>query len=152
MSEPRKLKSAEVKSVRLDLLAKQGYRCAICQHPCTEDEAVLDHCHKGGQIRAVLHRGCNALLGRNENNAPRHGLKLDQLIDFLKGASDFLDLHRSNVSGLIHPGHFTKEEKLAKRKAKAKRAKLKASAVPRVPRRKKPATPAEQSSEGAGSS
>jgi hypothetical protein len=82
---------------------------------------VLDHDHKGGHIRAVLHRGCNALLGRIENNAPRHGLKTEQLINFLTGAARYIDVHQENRTGLIHPTHKTAEEKEIARKAKAKR-------------------------------
>jgi DNA-binding sugar fermentation-stimulating protein len=126
---PIKLKSTGIKKVRLDLLGSQNYKCAICNFDCAEDEAVLDHCHKGGHIRAVLHRGCNALLGRVENNAPRHGLKLEQLIAFLAGASAYIDTHRENQTALIHPSHFTAEEKAERRKAKAQKIRAKAKAL-----------------------
>ena len=122
----KKLKGGEVRTVRLELLEKQGNLCAICKLHCPEDQAVLDHCHKGGQVRAVLHRGCNSLLGKAENNAPRYGLKLEQLIAFLAGASSYINVHRENVSGLIHPTHFTPEEKAERRKIKAKKAREKA--------------------------
>ena len=120
-TSPTKLKGKDVKPTRSLLLEKQGFKCAICQQDCSEEQAVLDHDHKGGHVRAVLHRGCNALLGRIENNAPRHGLKLDALIQFLHGAAEYIDVHRENVSGLIHPTHKTPEEKDIARKAKAKR-------------------------------
>jgi hypothetical protein len=125
VDQPRKLKGAELKAFRLELLAKQGSKCAICNEFCPEDKAVLDHCHKGGQVRAVLHRGCNALLGKVENNAPRYGVKLERLISFLAGASAYIDTHRENATGLIHPSHRTPEEKAARRKAKAKRERTK---------------------------
>ena len=96
-------------------------RCAVCGFECTEEQAVLDHNHKGGHVRATLHRGCNALLGRIENNAPRHGLRDEQLISFLIGAAKYLETHVENVSGLIHPTHRTPEEKLARAKARAKK-------------------------------
>lgn len=121
-----KLKTTGVKKTRLHLLEQQGGICAICGFPCSEDEAVLDHCHKGGHIRAVLHRGCNALLGRCENNAPRHGIRTLQLIAFLRGASKYIDDHQINNTGLIHPSHFTAEEKVERRKVKAKKVREKA--------------------------
>ncbi len=137
-----KLKYKDIKSTRLALLEQQEYRCAICGLACTIDQAVLDHCHKnttdchknntGGHIRAVLHRGCNALLGRIENNAPRHGIQLQQLIAFLVGASRYIDFHQVNQTGLIHPLHLTPEEKAARRKAKARRARAK-NAKPKGP-------------------
>lgn len=130
MTDPvRKLKSKEVKTIRQALLAAQGGLCAICKFPCEEEQAVLDHDHKGGHVRAVLHRGCNALLGRVENNAPRHGIRLEQLIAFLAGASVYVDVHRTNQTTLIHPTHFTPEEKAERRKKKAKKARDKAKAA-----------------------
>lgn len=111
-----------IKDTRLELLAKQGNRCALCQEHCSEEEAVLDHCHKGGWIRAVLHRGCNALLGRIENNAPRHGLRLARLESFLAGASAYVRVHSINATGLMHPSHLTAEEKKARLKKRRLRA------------------------------
>jgi hypothetical protein len=101
-----KLKAKDVKVARSSFLKQQHYRCAICGHECSEEQAVLDHDHKGGHIRAVLHRGCNALLGRIENNAPRHGLKTEQLIEFLTGAARYIDVHQENRTDLIHPTHI----------------------------------------------
>jgi len=121
MTDPVKLKAKDVKSTRLALLEAQGWKCAICHLPCDEEKAVLDHCHKGGHVRAVLHRSCNSLLGKCENNAPRYGMSIEQLIAFLQGAGQYIDVHRTNQTALIHPTHFTPEEKAEKRKVKAKR-------------------------------
>lgn len=126
MNSPVKLKNGDIKKVRLELLEKQDFKCAICGFEVTIDQAVLDHDHKPpGHIRAVLHRSCNSLLGKNENNAPRYGLKFDQLLAFLIGAAKYIDLHKTNQSGLIHPTFFTVEEKIAKKKAKAAAIKAK---------------------------
>lgn len=122
MAEIRKLKSKEVKTTRALLLEQQRGLCAICGLPVMVEDAVLDHCHKGGHVRAVLHRGCNALLGRVENNAPRHGIKIEQLIKFLHGAAAYIEFHQENRTSFIHPTHFTAEEKIERRKAKAKKA------------------------------
>ena len=121
MESPIRLKGKDVKPTRTALLEKQLYRCAICNFDCSLEQAVLDHDHKGGHIRAVLHRGCNALLGRIENNAPRHGLRLEQLIQFLLGAAQYIETHQQNQTALIHPSHKTPEEKVARVKARAKK-------------------------------
>ena len=122
-----KLQSKLVKSTRLKLLEQQGYTCAICKQPCTEDQAVLDHNHELGFIRAVLHRGCNAFEGKILKMGKRMGIK--DVPSFLLGMMEYHTLHSTDQTGLIHPLHFTPEEKLDRRKAKAKRvrAKLKAA-------------------------
>lgn len=124
-----KLKTTGVARTRLALLESQGGLCAICHLRCTNEEAVLDHCHRGGQVRATLHRSCNSLLGKLENNAPRYGMTFEQLIGFCQGTAEYLDVHRRNATGLIHPSHFTAEEKIERRKEKAKRTRAKAKAV-----------------------
>ena len=113
-----KLKTKEVKALRLDLLKAQGYKCALCSLDLTEEKAVLDHSHKSGAIRAVLHRSCNSLLGKVENNAPRYGVNLEA---FTQGLGQFLALHSTPQSDLIHPSHFTLEEKKARTKVRLKR-------------------------------
>lgn len=115
-----KLKAKEVKTTRLDLRSKQGMKCALCKLPVSEAEAVLDHCHKTGAIRATLHRGCNSLLGRVENNAPRYRV---DVLAFAQGLGEYLATHKTNQTGLLHPSHRTPEEK--KLLAKKRRARKK---------------------------
>jgi hypothetical protein len=122
-----KLKSKDVKKTRLALLESQGFKCAICQLPCDEEQAVLDHCHKGGWIRAVLHRACNAAEGKVMNSLRRYGIKDPQ--NFLRELMKYHEVHATNQTGLIHPLHFTPEEKLERSKAKAKKARAKAKAA-----------------------
>lgn len=117
----KRLKTKEIHAVRQQLLLEQGSLCALCQRSIDAD-AVLDHDHKTGLIRAALHRQCNAFLGRIENNGPRHGIKLDQLGDFLRNTADYLDTHSSDQTGLLHPTYRTEPEKVERRKAKAKLA------------------------------
>jgi DNA-binding sugar fermentation-stimulating protein len=120
MSTPaRRLKFAEVADVREDMLAQQGGKCALCKLACTSSEAVLDHDHDTGAIRGVLHRGCNSLLGKVENNHKRYGVK--SLPAFLGGASAYISSHRENRTGLLHPTHKTDEEKRLARNAKARK-------------------------------
>jgi hypothetical protein len=114
-----KLKGKDVKSTRASLLEKQGYKCTLCQRDCSEDQAVLDHDHKGGHIRSVLHRGCNAAEGKIMNSMRRYGIQ--NPIEFLENMIRYQQDHATNRTGLIHPLHKTPEEKVAAVKARAKR-------------------------------
>lgn len=115
----RRLKTTEVGPTRETLLAAQGARCALCAQVCTSAEAVLDHDHETGAIRATLHRGCNALLGKVENNYRRYGVR--NLAAFMAGLSTYLQKHEQNRTGLLHPSHKTDEEKRVKRNALARK-------------------------------
>ena len=116
---PQRLTYSAVAPTREQLLADQGGKCALCGLPCSSDEAVLDHDHDTGAIRGALHRGCNALLGKVENNHKRYGVK--SLPAFLGGATAYLQRHRENRTGLLHPTHKTDEEKRLARNAKARK-------------------------------
>jgi hypothetical protein len=116
---PEKLKAAEIAEWREHTLALQGGRCALCSLTCSLEEAVADHCHTSGAMRAVLHRGCNALLGKVENNYKRYGLK--NVAAFLNGAAAYLQLHATNRTGMIHPTYKDAE---GKRLLRNKRARL----------------------------
>lgn len=106
------------------MLAAQNHLCALCGEDCSADP-VLDHNHKTGAIRAVLHRQCNAFLGRFENNAARHCVKQEQLASFLRSAACYIDAHSSDQTGLVHPSMKTAEEKALRAKAKRRRARKK---------------------------
>lgn len=74
---------------------------------------MLDHCHKTGAVRGTLHRSCNALLGKLENNVARFGVK--DISAFCHGAAHYLLRHKTNITGLLHPTHKTEDEKRIKR-------------------------------------
>lgn len=99
------------------MLFQQRNRCALCGEKI-EDDAVLDHCHKTGRLRKVLHRGCNALLGKIENNMPRNKVSEDRLLKFA------MNLHRyitQPYPEIIHPTHKTPEERKECTRKKAQR-------------------------------
>lgn len=52
------------------MLKSQNGICPICQQPVGENDAV-DHCHKTGKFRGVLHVKCNSLLGFAEDDVTR---------------------------------------------------------------------------------
>lgn len=124
----RRLKTTEVAKVREALLIQQGGRCALCNLPCHSDDAVLDHDHATGAVRQALHRGCNSLLGKVENNYKRYGVK--NLAAFLNGCSAYLQRHVINLTGLLHPTHKSDDEKRELRNKRARTARAAKKATP----------------------
>ncbi len=115
-----RLTASQIASVRASFLAQQGGRCAICQQALPASKAVLDHDHSTGAVRGVLHRGCNSLLGKLENNAARYGVP--NIGVFTNGVAAYLRLHLTNTTGYIHPTHRTPDEKRILRNARARKA------------------------------
>ena len=111
-----KLKYTEIKQTRERILVQQDGCCALCQHPIVDD-AVLDHDHKSGKIRRVLHRGCNALLGKIENNMPRNRITMERLRSFSENLISYLE---EEYADIVHPTYKTSEER--KMQAKVKKA------------------------------
>lgn len=102
-----KLKQTQVKEYRERQLAQQNYCCALCGEKITE-AAVLDHDHKTGLVRQVLHRGCNSLLGKIENNMPRSQVDIHRL----KGiAQNLIGYITEKHSETLHYTHRTPEER-----------------------------------------
>lgn len=123
-----RLTASQVAPLRATLLTQQGGRCALCQLPCPPRLAVLDHDHSTGAVRGVLHRGCNSLLGKLENNAARYGVA--SIGTFANGVSGYLRTHMVNVTGKLHPTYKTEDEKrlLRNKRARVARAKKKDTA------------------------
>jgi len=109
--------------IRAQQIVSQGGKCALCGLPGVIKDPVLDHSHTTGAVRGTLHRSCNALLGKLENNHARFGVAEDRLPAFLHGAAAYLQKHKTNITGLIHPTHKTEEEKRIARNTKARKAK-----------------------------
>jgi hypothetical protein len=114
----RRLKHAEVRGVRGEFLLRQGNLCDLCKTAVQEKDAVLDHDHRTGAVRGVLHRGCNSLLGKLENNAARYGVR--DIGVFANGVASYLRRHMTNVTGLLHPTHKSDDEKAELRRKKAR--------------------------------
>ena len=108
-----KLKYSEIKTFRHQQLIKQLNCCSLCGDPVAEDQAVLDHDHKSGQLRGVLHRGCNSLLGKIENSMPRSLVDIGRLANISKNLIKYLTADA--VSELLHPTYLTEEERMMKR-------------------------------------
>ena len=66
------------------MLESQDYVCAICGLSCrTQQNLVVDHDHKTGQVRGLLCRGCNSMLGYIMDD-----------VTTLKNAIAYLEKHR----------------------------------------------------------
>lgn len=116
-----RLTQREIAAVRADMLIRQKGKCALCGDPIPSSEAVLDHCHRTGHIRGVLHRGCNAALGHIENNAPRYKLtNVSRLTRWLRAIPAYI--HGDYGHQPLHPTYRTEEEKRLRRNAKARKA------------------------------
>ena len=116
----RRLKQTEIKAFREELLELQGGVCALCGLPLDRDDAVLDHSHCHGWIRGVLHRGCNSLLGKVENNYKRYNIpSLERCL-----VNMYLYIAQGNKpfpEDVYHPSYRTEEEKRLLRNKRARR-------------------------------
>lgn len=122
MSNNYRLKTGrEYSTARVNKQIEQKGRCVLCSQPIANGEAVYDHDHKTGHCRAVLHRGCNAMLGHIENNMPRHKLtSIVRLTAFLRAIPEYIS--RDWTDQPLHPTYRTEEEKRLRRNAKARKA------------------------------
>lgn len=113
-----KLKYTEVKPLREKLLLEQGNCCRLCGQTIVDD-AVLDHDHKTGLLRGVLHRGCNSLLGKIENSMPRSRVDLGRLAAISGNLIKYLTA--DPVSELLHPTHKIKEPTMGRGRGRGKK-------------------------------
>ena len=76
------LTEAEYNSIK----EKQGGRCAICFGlPTDTNMLAVDHCHKTGKVRGLIHRRCNTGMGMFDDDA----IKLSQAVDYLRRTGGF---------------------------------------------------------------
>ena len=116
-----KLKYSQIKSYREQQLTQQFNCCSLCGQAITDD-AVLDHDHRSGLIRKVLHRGCNALLGKIENNMARNKVDIVRLKQLTANLIDYITTQHTEI---LHPTHKTPEEKKHARKKSSNNKKRK---------------------------
>lgn len=104
---------------RLQTLANQGNKCALCQQPLAPADATLDHNHTTGECRGVIHHGCNTMLGKIENHRALAKMKnVATLAAFLQGVLPYL--HKDGL-GVAYPTHRTADEKRIKRNTQARK-------------------------------
>lgn len=112
-----RLKYSEIPAVRNYLLEQQNHCCGLCGDIIEEGKAVLDHDHRSGIIRRVLHRGCNSMLGKIENNMARSEIDIFRLMKIADKVADYI---QNNTTDWIHPTYKTPEERKMKAYKKKK--------------------------------
>lgn len=112
-----RLTYTKVREYRQQQLSLQDNCCDLCGEPIIDD-AVLDHDHRSGLIRKVLHRGCNAMLGKIENNLARNRMDHNRLKTW---ASNLVDYIQTTHTDILHPSYKTKETKMAYKKKGGKK-------------------------------
>lgn len=130
----RKITRGMVRAVTLKLLKEQDGMCLVCAKPIditkkgtVGDGPALDHCHRTGFIRGVLHRSCNGGIGRAESVIGRWvtGSMQDEaaIVQDMQRMVDYLK--RPNTDLLYYtfktPEEQAQAQKLKARKARARR-------------------------------
>lgn len=111
-----RLKPKEVAAFREALAKAQNNHCALCGGIMPLTGQHLDHDHKTGLVRGVLHRECNNLLGKVENFFNGYGKNMNK-VEFLAGVMTYLTKPPGEV---YHYTHRTNEEKRLARNRKAR--------------------------------
>ena len=110
------LTRADIKPMRELIAEEQHNICPMCQRPL--DNPCLDHFHRErlggtGHVRGVLCRGCNALLGKIENNCRRNKVPLEMLPVVLANTALYL---QKEPHPLLFPAKPTKNKRKGKKK------------------------------------
>ena len=114
-----KIKQKDIRVLREQYYAEQNGLCALCFEHMDPFESVLDHDHKTGQLRGVLHRGCNAYIGSMENNLARNRISTNRLSLILINFMSYISTHKP----IRHPTHLTPEERIERTRLRAKKRK-----------------------------
>ena len=120
----KRLKHNDIKPHRDSLQTKQGSICPLCRGKIPDNDAVLDHCHTTGRVRAVLHNDCNMLLGKVENFVKGRGKRIrDEGNRFSNFCANVYTYTTTNYNlNPLHPKHLTPKDKkirMYKRRYKA---------------------------------
>ena len=116
-----KLRAREIAAHRALCLLNQNGVCLLCNQHLTAADAVLDHCHRTGQVRGAIHRFCNTFLGKIENGAVRNRISAEQLAAILVNYTDYV----ARSTGILHPSHRTPEQKLERTRRLAQKRRRK---------------------------
>jgi len=117
-----RLTAYQAQALRVKMLAEQNGQCVLCCYPCAASEAVLDHDHRHGHVRGVLHRGCNAMLGVIENNRARFLLGGPRMESMLGRVG--LYINRDFSGNPLYHTFRSEEEKRVRRATKARKARV----------------------------
>ena len=128
----RKITRGQVRAVTMKLLKEQGGLCPVCAKPISlaqrstsGDGPALDHDHRTGHIRGVLHRSCNGGIGKAESIVGRWitgSMQDEQAI--IQDMQRMVNYLLQPNTDLIYYAHKSEEE--AKLAQNAKRRKVRA--------------------------
>lgn len=62
-----------------ELCNAQNGVCALCSRPFGEGTPYIDHCHKTGKVRGLLHIGCNSIIGHAKDDVTLLELSISYL-------------------------------------------------------------------------
>jgi len=118
----RALPPSAIPSARKQLAAKQKYACPLCGGSLAIGKPALDHCHDTGNVRATLCQSCNVSEGKVKAGVlfrtPKPNLAYTNPVQWLRNLADYLEYHKENPSGLIHPTFDVKTGKQKPKKRK----------------------------------
>lgn len=104
--------------------AAQKYRCPICLGSLVQGRATLDHDHSNGHCRSVLCNSCNVGEGKVmaglKFRTTTANLAYKDPVKWLRNLANYLEYHKANPSGIIHPTFDLKtgKQRPVKRKKK----------------------------------
>lgn len=64
-------------------LKEQNFICPICNEFLPEDDRCVEHCHKTGIVRGIVHTNCNSFLGFGGDDPDRIKLMSENAIVYL---------------------------------------------------------------------
>lgn len=98
----------QIEEYREYLWNHQNHICPLCRTEMTLDEAVLDHDHNTGHIRAALHRSCNQSEGVILQFASNR-CRSEDPEQFIRSLVEYWNNDYS--MNPLHPSHYLPEEK-----------------------------------------
>jgi len=132
----RKLTRTQLRGFALSHL--QGVQegiCPLCQQRIDPNERggmVVDHDHVTGEVRGVLHRGCNGAEGKVANAVGRYaglGMSYEKIVPWLERLVIYL---KQPGTGYMYPEHKTAEEKAEAARVKKNKAQAARRATAKV--------------------
>lgn len=117
----KKIPRSNLRAMTAMFLKQQGGLCPLCGKPIDltiAREGVVDHDHHTGEVRGVLHRGCNGAEGKVANSVGRWagtGMDYAKIIPWLENLLAYL---KRDGTGWMYPTHKTAEEKALAAKLK----------------------------------
>ena len=117
-----RLKTSQIAGIRSAIMTRrQNNMCPLCERQFgTRVIACLDHDHVTGLVRGVFCKNCNGIEGKIKNLVTR-GRGYMSAEKFLDNLVKYWNYYSVDRTGLLHPVHLTPDEKVVKRKLKAKK-------------------------------